>query len=73
MMMNTEKVRTAPEAIDDIRAALYQRMRTAERHYGFAQENFPVGSPERREAREVMMETREAYSTVRAIAETVDR
>lgn len=68
----TTKTRTETEAIADIRAALYQRMRTAENHYEFTQRTFPIGSPERREAREVMMETREAYSTVRAIAESVE-
>jgi hypothetical protein len=65
------KTRTAAEAIADILAALYQRMHNAERHYEFAQRTFPVGSPERREAREVLMETKEAYSAVKAIAETV--
>jgi hypothetical protein len=67
-----KKTRTEAEAIADILAMLYQRVRDAERYYQSTQRDFPLGSVERREGREVMTETREAYNAVRAIAETVN-
>lgn len=66
----TEKTRTEAEAIADIRAALCSRMHAAERFYNEAQRHFRVGSPERREARAVLEESKVAYSVVKQIAET---
>jgi outer membrane protein TolC len=68
-MRMTTNARTKTEAITEICDALRQRVRNAERHYDFAQQNFPVGDITRGEAREVLMEAREAYRTVKDIAE----